>query len=67
MADRSSKVWTDAEIKIGRELAKMPKAKGSGSNQHKDRKVPILPPSTSLVSACPIKFAGADNRSIGSP
>jgi len=55
MADRSSKVWTDAEIKIGRELAKMPKAKGSGSNQHKDRKVPILPPSF-------LRNSDADNR-----
>jgi hypothetical protein len=35
--DRSGEVWTTAEIKIGRELAKMPKAKPSGSNQHKDR------------------------------
>ena len=31
MADRSGKVWTAAEIKIGAELAKMPKAKGGAA------------------------------------
>src|SRR6267378_631821 len=32
MADRSGKVWTAAEIKIGRDLAKMPKARGTRGN-----------------------------------
>jgi N6-adenosine-specific RNA methylase IME4 len=37
VSERAGEVWVGAEVKIGTELAKLPKAKPSGANQFKDR------------------------------
>jgi len=69
-------VWTAAEIKIGRELAKMPKAKG-GAAKGVGRRGKQCGPDADPHSAATLNelgvsmrdkgqgFAGADTRSIG--